>query len=1303
MAVATTTTPPQPGQLPSKEVDLDSRLAQIRNSPKLQNQQQTAVVLSAVEDSLKEQKSERTPTAYFAALLSLLKQAPQGNQKDVASAVVYLLDLVMPHVPQPLLRSKFSIILETLAPALTRGDADAPFLRSSIGSLETLLVVQDSQAWALPQSQAGPRRATAGLLQMAGDPRPKVRKRAAEALVKVLQNGPPGPSIDHPAADMCAETALRSFQQLATPAVQGKKQKGGQETQAHEPGLIHALQLIKTIASATGGWPSRSLDSLCEVLFTVAKSKSEFLTMAAFDVFETIFEGMATNNSYTKLPRLLEAVSELQPSQEDTQLLPPWLAVLSRGYDVSAQIEPEETFAKLPELFTMVSAFLASGSYNIRVSAAECLVSLLINCIPVSVILEPSIMDEKITEKICRRVTDLLSVKYQSSWMEVFSVVGAALEAFRWRATPALNKAVTVIGELRANESFSGKAQADEVISKAIRAMGPEIVLEILPLNLITPKAGQPGRAWMLPLMRDSVRNTNLSHFRKELVPLSEKMFSRVLGQAPGQKSMEAKIFETVVQQIWATLPAYCDGALNIREAFDQGFAEMLAKLLYQQPEMRNILCKSMQNLVDSNKMISEMEGEENLLAQGRISKADAILNLEHLGMFANNLISVLFNVYIETATQYRGPVLACMDSYLSITKPDELSQTFGRVASELDNAIREETAQKAAQAGKPPAKDTKTPLSHALMDIVVTLCIYLPREAYQNLFATASIIIAQQQDAQLQKKAYKLIPRLAQSPNGKAAIISRNAQLQQLLLQSADLVMIPARRDRIAALSEIVESLPPTELHFLPTILSEVILCTKETNERARQAAFDLIVQIGQKMANGGSIDQTRINGGTGDPDIHEASIDEYAVMLSAGLAGTTPHMISATVTALSLVLFHFKSQLSDAAIADMVATMDLFLSSPSREIVRSVLGFVKVCIISLPVPFMQPRLQTLIPSLMNWSKEHKAHFKVKVKNILERMIRRFGVEVVERWCPEEDRRLIANIRKSRDRKKKKKAAEAEVGEGEGEHGEKEEPTARKSKFENEFDEAIYGSDDDDEDDSEAGSDVDDDPIRGAGGAGKKGGSGRNQTYIHEDTDEPLDLLDRKSLARISSTRPIKPATVPLTKRKAKTDIESGKLLFKEDDQDEDMPDLDNASVEQGINAYVAAIKGRDVARRGQGGRLKFTNKREKKGDGDEEEDGDDDNNGKEIARAVNGRGDFRGRGRGGSDRSRGGGRGGGGRSDRRPLGADKTRGGRIEKSGGGGGGRGRGGRGGSGFSSRGGGGGRGGSRGGGSRGNRR
>ncbi|KAK4999391.1 hypothetical protein LTR28_013382, partial [Elasticomyces elasticus] len=73
-------------------MSLSERLDKIRSQPKLQNQQQvriqesrlprcvltrltqTAVVLSAVEDTLKGQHSDPTPTAYFAALLSLLAQ-----------------------------------------------------------------------------------------------------------------------------------------------------------------------------------------------------------------------------------------------------------------------------------------------------------------------------------------------------------------------------------------------------------------------------------------------------------------------------------------------------------------------------------------------------------------------------------------------------------------------------------------------------------------------------------------------------------------------------------------------------------------------------------------------------------------------------------------------------------------------------------------------------------------------------------------------------------------------------------------------------------------------------------------------------------------------------------------------------------------------------------------------------------------------------------------------------------------------------------------------------------------------------
>ena len=528
------------------------------------------MVLSAVEDTLRDQNSEFTPTAYFAALLSLLSQYISSSKgivnKEVASAVVYLLDLVTPHVPAPLLRSKFSQILTSLAPALTHPEAEAPLLRSSIGCLESLLVIQDAQAWALPQTQISPRRAVAGLLTIAVDHRPKVRKRAQDALSKVLKNPPPSPSLDHPAADMCAETALRTLKDIADAADKSKKHKSQRDGQHHEPGLIHALQLIKAIATASGGWPSRKIDSLCELLLNISKSSNEYLTMAAFEIFEVIFAGMADEVSSVKLPRLLEVISELQPSKNDSQLLPPWIAVLSRGYDVSAQINPDETFQKLPDLFDMMSNFLSSPSYNIRISASECLISFMANCIPDHVLLDPSIFDEKALEKLAKTATDLLSIKFQAAWMEVFNVLGAIFEALRWRSAPLLSSVVRTIGELRGNESFAGKKEADAVLAKAIRAIGPDNILQVLPLNLPKPAPGQPGRVWMLPILRDSVSNTRLAHFRSDMVPLSEAIFQRVLEHGDAEKTMEIKVFETVVQQVWSILPGYCDLPLDLTE-----------------------------------------------------------------------------------------------------------------------------------------------------------------------------------------------------------------------------------------------------------------------------------------------------------------------------------------------------------------------------------------------------------------------------------------------------------------------------------------------------------------------------------------------------------------------------------------------------------------------------------------------------------------------------------------------------------------------------------------------------------------
>ena len=1157
-------------------------------------------------------------------------------------------------------------------------DVDAPLLRPCIGCLESLLLAQYSAAWELPATQISPRRAVAGLLNLSVDPRPKVRKRALEAIRKVLDTPPPGPMLDHPASGMCAETAMTGLKDLAQKAMQARKEKRGDAQAMNDPNLFRALQLVRAIAASSTGWPSKKIEPLCELLLEIARSGNDHMSVAVLEVFEMIFQGMSEEIAASKLCRLLDIISELRPAPNDTQLLPPWIAIVSRGYDVSAQVEPEDTFYKLPELFNLVSPYLESPASNIRISASECLVSFLANCVPKQAILEPSMYDEKILSKLAKIGEEFLGVRYQAATEEVYKVLSAMFDAFRWQSDPYLMEITKLLGDIRGRESFAAKKEVDKIIGHAIRAMGPASILKILPHNLTQPSAHQPGRAWLLPLFREYTTNTKLADFKSEFIPLSNAMFQHVLDNGDAEKTTEIKIFETIVQQIWSIFPGFCDLPLDLTTAFDGEFGELLANLLYQQVGLRLDICRALKMLIESNQAIASIEEEEDLFVQCRVSKADADANLKHLGTFSSQYLAVLFNVYGQTLAQSRGPILQTINAFLSVTPEGDLVRSFDEVCRLLAAALQvvdESPASVKADSQKLTGQVPST--SHTLIDLVITMAVHLPRESYSALFEIASLAVVKEDDPQLQKKAYKLIPRLAESAAGKAALTERHEELQRLMLVSSDKVSAPARRERLAALGAFLPLIPDNGLHFIPSILSEVVISCKEHNERARTAAFDLLVIMGEKMksADGALIDNSKVPNMADDAPSVVANIEEYFTMVSAGLAGSTPHMISASITAITRILFEFHSLLDKQALGDLVQTVDLFLTSNNREIVSSVLGFVKVCTISLPVEMVRVRLPSLIPNLMRWSHEHKGHFRAKVKHILDRMVRRFGYEIVNKHCPEADRKLITNIRKTKERNKRKKKAANDGGDDSDEEYQEEtnQKKARSGRFDSGFDEALYSSDSDNSD----GSNDDEGDGHRLNKDSKKRGAKGGQAFIIEEEGEPLDLLDRKAMASISSTRPMKVRKPSRTQDKAKYNID-GKLILGEASVSNANGDAESMDIDQdengtgsGINAYMAAVSGKDVAKRGFRGKLKWSNK---KGQGGDDDDEMDDNDAAAIKaklhKSPSGGRSPRGGGKG--SRGHGHGRSGSGRVTygRRGLGEEKrkggpTGGGRVGKSG--------------------------------------
>jgi ribosomal RNA-processing protein 12 len=57
--------------------------------------------------------------------------------------------------------------------------------------------------------------------------------------------------------------------------------------------------------------------------------------------------------------------------------------------------------------------------------------------------------------------------------------------------------------------------------------------------------------------------------------------------------------------------------------------------------------------------------------------------------------------------------------------------------------------------------------------------------------------------------------------------------------------------------LIDLIPSFSSSQLHFIPSLLPEAILATKDTSEKARTSAFDLLVVMGGKMSQGGVINR--------------------------------------------------------------------------------------------------------------------------------------------------------------------------------------------------------------------------------------------------------------------------------------------------------------------------------------------------------------------------------------------------------------------------------------------------------------
>ncbi|KAK3817573.1 MAG: hypothetical protein J3Q66DRAFT_400925 [Benniella sp.] len=107
----------------------------------------------------------------------------------------------------------------------------------------------------------------------------------------------------------------------------------------------------------------------------------------------------------------------------------------------------------------------------------------------------------------------------------------------------------------------------------------------------------------------------------------------------------------------------------------------------------------------------------------------------------------------------------------------------------------------------------------------------------------------------------------------------------------------------------------------------------------KMRDTAYDLLVAVGHRMKPEGVISSKRV----GD------------------MEGAHRHDQS-----LSKLLFEFHKDLNPAIVSETISTIHLMVNSSNREIVKSVLEFIKVTTIRLDVEIVLPRLQDIVSGII-------------------------------------------------------------------------------------------------------------------------------------------------------------------------------------------------------------------------------------------------------------------------------------------------------------------------------------------------
>ncbi|XVF07210.1 hypothetical protein REPUB_Repub06bG0119000 [Reevesia pubescens] len=560
-----------------------------------------------------------------------------------------------------------------------------------------------------------------------------------------------------------------------------------------------------------------------------------------------------------------------------------------------------------------------------------------------------------------------------------------------------------------ASGDMSNTNHLQNCIGSAVTVIGPDRILTLLPISLQANDLSY-SNVWLVPILKDYVVGASLRYYMEHIVPLA-KSFQQASCKV--KKSVIREDLQAHAHSLWGLLPAFCRYPIDMHKSF-KSLAELLIDILKGDSLMHENIAVALQIVVNQNKSVlrsGKDAGESNdhivrdSISEIRnpvsYSKKIATRNIKALSSCAPEMLQALIDVFVRSLPAKRLYLKDAIGCLASITDSSITKGIFVSLVEKLQFVDGEDECEK--QAGD--ANEFMDMGKDASRCVIMELASSLIAGAEVDLIDFIYVFIKQtfQETNEIGHcEAYYALSRILEEHDWFCS--SRLVELIDLLLglnSPADTASLRSRLDCFNMLMVHTLKMSSLEENTKPfLILNEIIVTLKDGKEEPRKAAYDVLIKMSSTLRNLSVV--------TSDPPY-----DKLISMIMGYLSGSSPHIKSGAVAALSVLVYNDPEIC--ISVPGLVSSIISLLQTKAVEVIKAVLGFVKVLVSSLQAKDLQNFLSDIIHGVLQWSSISRNHFRSKVTIILEIVTRKCGIAPVQLVTPEKHRGFLNTVIENR------------------------------------------------------------------------------------------------------------------------------------------------------------------------------------------------------------------------------------------------------------------------------------------------